>query len=659
MNGLIYPVVIVIALVAANINAACWRDSIAPDPASIADSLSADDSPVVPTPSATANPHASAVTLTDLINANCWEGQALAPGDNCTYPGTSDEFRVDAEGKGHFLFFTADAVINVQNANINGQVYDFSAKRQDDGDWVIELAGTSVDVIRVSDLIAPADNSPSSSASAELPVTEEEGLPPASAPKDSVPPEPASTPRPSVAETTSSLEPASGSEPPRYSPARTPTPELASVPAPTSTISIDAESADAMQSIEEASTLRQNRSPQIVENIGDQTVTVDESIVVDVARAFSDADGDELQRYIVILSDTTVASGTADPSIGSLTLTGLRIGSSWVAVKACDHSDCSAPGDLTFRLTVEPPPNHPPQVVGNIENQQVTVGETVSVPVYSAFKDFEGDRIVSYEVELQDGELAKVTKGTSKGTFRLTGLRAGLTTASVSACDFEICGDDASALRFNLEIVAPPDSPPAVTDDHPAVVGSIGNQVISVGEVIQLDTSLYFDDPDGEQIRDYQFWQTESGIADGTIDSNRGILNIKGVAVGATRITVNANDGNSMSETSSLSFNLEVTNPSPDIPRVVGIVPDQTVELGDSIEVRVARAFDAPSRYRIIRYDFLVNDREVAANSEITRDGVLTLRGSETGRRWVSVRACNHLGCSDFSDLSFVLEVTE
>ena len=237
-----------------------------------------------------------------------------------------------------------------------------------------------MDVIRVSDLIAPADNSPSSSASAELPVTEEEGLSPASAPKDSVPPEPASTPRPSVAETTSSLEPASGSEPPRYSPTRTPTPELASVPAPTSTISIDAESADATQSIEEASTLRPNRSPEIVGNIGDQTVTVDESIVVDIAPAFSDADGDELQRYIAILSDTTVASGTADPSIGSLTLTGLRIVHPGLPSKLADHSGCSAPGDLTFRLTVEPPPNHPPQVVGNIENQQVTVGKPCPSP---------------------------------------------------------------------------------------------------------------------------------------------------------------------------------------------------------------------------------------------------------------------------------------
>ena len=621
--------------------------------------LPADDSPVIPAPSATVDSHTSAVILTDLINANCWEGQNLAPGNNCTYPGTSDEFRVDAEGKGHFLYFTADAVINVQNANINGQIYDFAARRQYDGDWVIELAGTSVDVIRVSDLIAPADNSPPSSASTEPPVTEEEGLDSASAPGNSGLPALASTPLSSLVETTSFLEQASDSEPPQHSSAETPTPELPSVPTPTSTIYTDAESADATESIEDESTIRQNRSPQVVGNIGDQAVTVDESIVVDIAHAFSDADSDELRRYSVILSDTTVASGTADPSIGSITLTGLRIGSSSVAVKACDHSDCSAPGDLTFRLTVEPPPNHPPQAVGGIENQQVIVGETVSVPVYSAFKDFEGDRIVSYEAKLQDGELAKVTAGTSKGIFRFTGLQIGSTTASVRACDFEICGDDASALRFNLEIVAPPNPLPAVTNDHPTVIGSIGNQVISVGEVIQLDTSLYFDELDGDQARKYQFSQTEKGIADGIIDSNSGILNIKGVAVGTTRIIINASGGNSMSETSSLTFNLEVTDPLPDIPRVVGVVPDQTVELGDSVEVRVARVFDAPTRYRIIRYDFLVNDREVAANSEITRNGVLTLRGSEAGRRWVSVRACNHLGCSDFSDLSFVLEVTE
>ena len=73
----------------------------------------------------------------------------------------------------------------------------------------------------------------------------------------------------------------------------------------------------------------------------------------------------------------------------------------------------------------------------------------------------------------------------------------------------------------------------------------------------------------------------------------------------------------------------------------------------------VADAFNSPSPYRIIRYDFLLRDPEVGAESEISRDGTLTLSGSEEGKSWVSVRACSYLGCSNFADLSFVLIVTD
>lgn len=650
MDGLSRITILYLAFIAICANAACWQESLTPKVVSIADSSPADGGPAIRAPGAIANSHTSAPILTERNDTDCRIGQSLAPRDICTYPGTSDEFRVDADGKGHFLFFTAAAVINAQNANINGQKYDFSARKQDDGNWVIELVGTSVSVIRVSDLIVPDSSSISSTTSEEPPVTQVAVIPSVPPSADLGTPESVSVSLSSVAETASYLERVSDFELVPYFPAGIPTSESLSVPEPSSTNSADVGSVDAMSSKTQLPTLRQNRSPQIVGNIGEQAVTVGESTVVDIAHVFSDADGDKLEQYIVILSNTTVASGTADLSVGSLTLTGLQIGSSWVAVQACDHSDCSAPGDLTFQLTVMPPPNRPPQVVSYVEDQQVTVGKSNSISVHSAFRDFDGDRIVRYEVKLQDDGLAKVTVNSAKGVLRFRGLQIGSTTVSVRACDFEICGNDASELRFGLEVSAPRNSPPQA-------IGGIGDQSVSVDEVIQLDTSFYFNDPDGDQIKDYQFSQTEDGIADGTIDSNEGILTLKGVAVGNTSISVKASDGNPRGETSSLTFNLEVTEPPPRLPRVVGAISDQTVDLGDSITVPVTRAFNVPTRHPIIRYEFLVNDREVAADSNITKNGVLTLLGSAVGRNRVSVRACNHLGCSSFSDLSFVLTV--
>lgn len=649
MDGLNRATILYLLFIAICANAACWQEALTPEPATLAGSLPSNGGHI--TSDVIANFNAAAGILTELSNANCRIGQSLAPGDVCTYPGTSNEFRVDSEGKGHFLFFTATTIINAQNANINGQNYDFSATKQDGGDWVIELVGTSVDAIMVSDLIAPAVSSLTSTASANPAATQEEGLPSASPSGDSGTLESASVSLSPVAETTSSFEPVSDFEPAHYSSVEIYESELPPVSESNSTNSAGAGSVDATASRSEAPPLHQNRSPDIIGGIGDQTVTVGESTVIDIGRVFSDADGDELERYVVILSNTTVASETADSSVGSLTLTGLRIGSSWVAVKACDHAECSSPEDLTFRLAVEPPSNRAPQAVGYVEDQEVTEGKAKSVSVRSAFSDFEGDRIIGYEVKIQDDSLAKVTVDAAKGVLRFTGIRIGSTSVSVRACDFESCGNDTFGLRFGLEIVAPPNSPPVVT-------GSIGDQSVSVGEVIQLDVSPYFDDPDGDQIKKYYFSQTEDGIADGVIDSTEGILNIEGVAVGTTRIAVNASDGSPRSEISNLTFNLEVSEPPPELPQVVRLVSDQTVELGGLIRVPVSRAFNAPSQYRIIRYDFLVDDREVVADSKITRSGVLTLRGSAEGKSRISVRACSRLGCSDFSGLSFVLTVT-
>ena len=616
----------------------------------MADSSPADGRPVSRPPDAIVNSYPSAVILAEPDNNNCWIGQSLAPGEICTYPGTSDEFRVDAEGKAHFLFFTATTVINAQNANINGRNYDFSARRQDDGDWVIEIAGTSVSVIRVSDLIVPASDPMPSTIIEEPPLRQGEALP-------SVMPfgvwgmsESAPMPPFSIAERAFRGE-ASYSESLGHSPTEAPMSELLSPPESTSSDSAAAVSADATASKSQAQTLRQNRSPHPVANIGEQTVTVGESTVVDIAHVFSDADGDELEEYIVILSNSAVAGGTADLSAGSLILMGLQIGSSWVAVKACDHSDCSAPGDLTFRLAVIPPPNRPPQVVNYVEDQQVTMGKAKSISVRSAFRDFEGDRIAEYEVKLQDEGLAKVTVNAANGILRVRGLQTGSTAVLVRACDSEICGNEASGLRFGLEIVAPPNSPPVV-------LGNIGDQSISVDDVIQLDTSSYFDDPDGDRIREYQFSQTEDGVSDVTIIPNKGILNIKGVTGGDTSISVYASDGKPGGKSSSLTFNLVVAEQPPQLPQVVGVLRDQVVKLEESIRVPVTRAFNAPSRYPIIRYEFLTNDREVAENSKIAINGVLTLLGSAVGKSRISVRACSQLGCSNFSDLYFVLTVT-
>ncbi len=71
----------------------------------------------------------------------CTVGLLLRPGESCTYPGTSDELTVNANGSATFLFFTSGQSLNVINTTINGRVYTLVASRQSDGRWRIERVG--------------------------------------------------------------------------------------------------------------------------------------------------------------------------------------------------------------------------------------------------------------------------------------------------------------------------------------------------------------------------------------------------------------------------------------------------------------------------------------------------------------------------------------
>ena len=74
---------------------------------------------------------------------DCYAGLVVGPGESCTYPGTAQEFSVDASGRGHFIFASAGTGIDARGTTINGFTYNFKASKQPDGTWLIEVAGTT------------------------------------------------------------------------------------------------------------------------------------------------------------------------------------------------------------------------------------------------------------------------------------------------------------------------------------------------------------------------------------------------------------------------------------------------------------------------------------------------------------------------------------
>ena len=87
---------------------------------------------------ANATTDAAAPPATD---GTCTVNLIVRPGESCTYPGTSDDFSVDSDGTGRFLFFSSGESIAVRNSTINGVTYTFVASKQDDGNWNVEEVG--------------------------------------------------------------------------------------------------------------------------------------------------------------------------------------------------------------------------------------------------------------------------------------------------------------------------------------------------------------------------------------------------------------------------------------------------------------------------------------------------------------------------------------
>ena len=76
-------------------------------------------------------------TGTGLIGV-CQVGMSVSRGQSCTYPGTTDEFSVNARGRGSFLGRLAGIRIRINNETINARAYDFEASHQGGGVWRID-----------------------------------------------------------------------------------------------------------------------------------------------------------------------------------------------------------------------------------------------------------------------------------------------------------------------------------------------------------------------------------------------------------------------------------------------------------------------------------------------------------------------------------------
>ena len=320
-----------------------------------------------------------------------------------------------------------------------------------------------------------------------------------------------------------------------------------------------------------ATVTQPNRAPTAVGTIADQALTVGgDAATVDVSSNFSDADSDTL-TYTAASSDEAIA--TVSVSDSTVTITAVAAGSTTITVTATDPDNETATQTIAVTVTQ---PNRAPAAVGTIADQALDVGgSAATVDVSSNFSDADNDTL-TYTAASSDEAIATVS--VSESTVTITAVAAGSTTITVTATD----PDNETATQTIAVTVTQPNR-------APTAVGTIADQTVTVSGLNgTVDVSGNFSDPDGDTLT---YTAASSDAAKAAVSVSGATVTIRPVTAGSATVTVTATDPDGL--TAEQTFSVTVKKPNQP-PNVVGTIPNQTLNVGDSTTVDISSTFSDP-----------------------------------------------------------------
>ena len=364
-----------------------------------------------------------------------------------------------------------------------------------------------------------------------------------------------------------------------------------------------------------------NRAPEAVGSIPAQTVTEGRTKSVSLGTYFRDPDGDPL-TYTATITDPRVAQVSVAGN--ALTIRALATGVAAITVTATDPGELSATQTVTVEVT---PRNRAPQPQGTIPAQSVTIGAMSTVDLSPYFTDPDGDQLT---YTARSSNTAVATISVSGAVATVTGIAAGTATATVTATD----PDGLTATQtVGIQVMQ--------GNRAPQPEGTIPAQSINVGETATVNLSPYFTDADGDALT-YTAQSSNTGVA--TVAVLGSVATVTAVAPGTSAVQVTATDPGGASATQ--SFDVTVANRAPE---TVGSIPAETVEVGMSADVNVARYFTDPDG-DALTYAATSDDRAVARVS--VSGSVATVRAVAAGTATVTVTATDPGGLSATQSLA-------
>lgn len=305
-----------------------------------------------------------------------------------------------------------------------------------------------------------------------------------------------------------------------------------------------------------------NHPPVVVasERIQKQTMTLDQAnIVIDVSKLFYDADNDLL---IFKAIPDSVGVVTAEINSNLLTLEALSPGKTRIKVSADDGKLGRA--SSSFEVEVLPKLNNLPTLVQIINDQIGHVGGApILIDTSNVFTDIDNDNL-TLDVDSSNETVA---------TAQLTSQMITIVPLAVGQSIITVQADDGNggivSTTFKLTVTIPPNQPPVVEQ-------TINNKTGTVGDVLTIDVSNIFSDPDNDVLT-IEVNSSNETVATAQISGQ--IITILPLAVGLNTITVQADDGKGGKV--STSFTVTIDNPTVNnSPVVAQTVRNQRATIG-------------------------------------------------------------------------------